>query len=208
MEDAVIPPSPESQDQRRRRISGSPTLSSSSGYSFSFPSEMTDGIDDEDLFWTAGSSGRGQGVFSPLTPKSPALRLRHCATDVGQGSPTKAGGIPIELALFSDDDEGYSTPEERTNNPESRLDRTPTQMMAGGDGIRRSLTRHGRGRTISRTCGRSILVSTAFTSHSVSRVWISCYVISRNTLMAVMMSDVCCRIPPSQFPLSYTLTLT
>lgn len=172
MEDAVIPPSTVSQDQHLRRTSGSPTLSSSSGYSFSFPSEMSDGGDDEDLFWTAGSSGRGQGVFSPLTPKSPAQHLRHGVPDNRQGSPSKAGGIPIELALFSADDEGYSTPEEHTDSAGCRLDRTPTQMMAGGDGIKRSLTRHGRGRTISRACGRSILVSTAVIPLSRSGFWV------------------------------------
>lgn len=160
MEEALIPPSPEPRDQHVRRPSGSPTLSSSSGYSFSFPSEMQDGADDGDLFWTGSSTGRSQGLFWPLTPKSPVQRFRNCENDHGQCSPTKAGGIPIELALFSDEDEGYSTSEELADSPESRIDRTPKQMMMGTEGIRRNLTRHGKGRTISRTSGRLTLVST------------------------------------------------
>jgi hypothetical protein len=165
MEEPLIPPSPEPRDQHVRRTSGSPTLSSSSGYSFSFPSEMEDGTDEGDLFWTGSSTGRSRALFSPLTPKSPAQRFRNCPTDDSQGSPTKAGGIPIELTLFSDEDPGYSTSEERADSPEARIDRTPTQMMAGREGIRRNLTRHGRGRTISRTCRSLNLVST--TSHSL-----------------------------------------
>lgn len=161
MEEIPIPPSPIPQDHHDRRPSGSPTLSSSSGYSFSFPSEMTDGMDGEDLFWTENSGGRSKAVFSPLTPKTPAQRLGISTSEDGQGSPTKAGGIPIELALFSDDDaEGYSTSEERGASPETGLDQTPTRVVVGKDRQRRSLTRNGRGRTISMTGGLLVLVST------------------------------------------------
>jgi hypothetical protein len=145
MEDLRHPPSLTGSHQPANSYPGSPTLSSSSGVSFSFPSEMGAGMEDEDLFWGPGPGERsGDAVFCPSTPMSPAHhRLESDAfNQYSQDSPTKAGGIPIELALFSDDEEAY-TGRGRMSSLEAH-ERTPMNGRSGTNAKGKSLTCDGR----------------------------------------------------------------
>lgn len=150
-------PSPsEPNHQQASPYSGSPTLSSSSGISFSFPSEMAEGMEDEDLFWTSRSAETsGNAVFCPSTPMSPVHhRFEAGAYDqYGQDSPTKTGGIPIEVALFSDDEES-SMAVGRLSSLNARLERTPTRVKCRTDRQGKSVMSDGRVHTFAAS-GRS-----------------------------------------------------
>lgn len=129
--------------------SGSPALSSSSGISISFPSDMAEGSEDEDLFWTARHDERsGNAVFCPSTPMSP---VHHRFTPVSskrysQDSPTKLGGIPVELALFSDKEDTLSCNQRQLGRPlslEIECEHMPTCWRSRANQLGQYSTREG-----------------------------------------------------------------
>lgn len=149
MEGVVPPHAPPPVAALGSPYSGSPALSSSSGISFAFPSDMAEGAEDEDLFWTARHDGcSGNAVFCPPTPISP---VHHRFAPVSskrysQDSPTKPGGIPVELALFSDDEDTLSCDERQLGRPlslEVEREPTPTRWRSGANQLEQCSTREG-----------------------------------------------------------------
>jgi hypothetical protein len=85
--------------------SSSPSCSSAN--SLPYLSEAVEEVDEDDLFWSANTDSK-QRSDSFSTSSSCPIRRYDGEGDFdvqSQGSPTKTGGIPIELTLFSDSED-------------------------------------------------------------------------------------------------------